>query len=150
MKIKINHPTQQAIEFAHEYLDENRERDELPLNAFHSPSSLIGPVYAEALREGIYDNTEFDIDLEKFNWKHYFILKRFLEIIQETKKRLSQQMSNEMGISRQSHNQLFKTHAGPSTYKQLFTTGKNPLSGGKKRSVRRSRRRVRRTHRRRA
>jgi len=144
MKITINHPNQQSIEFAHKYLDE--ERDEIP-NAFQSmPSRLIGVVDAEKIRNGEYDNTEYDIDLNEFKWMHYFILKRLLEIIQKTKEILLRQLSNEMGISRQSHNRLFETHAGPSRYNQSFIPGK----GGKKRSVRRSRRRVRRTHRRRA
>jgi len=144
MKITINHPNQQSIEFAHKYLDE--ERDEIPNIHELTPSRLIGIVDAKKIRNGKYDNTEFDIDLNKFNWMHYFIIKRFLEIIQKTKVMSLQQMSHEMGINPHSYHRLFRTHAGPSTYKQSFIPGK----GGKKRSVRRSRRRVRRTHRRRA
>ena len=144
MKITINHPNQQSIEFAHKYLDE--ERDEIP-NAFQSmPSRLIGVVDAEKIRNGEYDNTEYDIDLNEFKWMHYFILKRLLERIQETKRISIRQMSNEVGLNPASYHNLFKTRASPSRYKQSFIPGK----GGKKRSVRRSRRRVRRTHRRRA
>jgi hypothetical protein len=143
MKIKINHPTQEAIEFAHEYL--KQERDEIPNIHELTPSRLIGGVDAEKIRNGEYDNTEFDIDLNEFKWMHYFILKRLLERIKKTKEILLQQLSNEIGINHQSYCRLFKT---PSTHKQSFN--KNPLSGGKKRSVRRSRRRARRTYRRRA
>ena len=136
MKITINNPTEEAIAFAHEYL--KQERDELP-NIYEStmPSRLINPVNADKLRKGELDNTEFDIELDEFKWLHYFIIKRFLERIQETKRMLIQQMSTEMGISRQSYHDLFKTPRKSS-------------NGGKQRRVHRSRRRVRRTHRRRA
>jgi hypothetical protein len=132
MIITINHPTKAATEFAHDYL--NEERDERPsVFEYSRPSQLIGIQNMRALIKGDLDNIAYDIEMDPFNWLHYFILKRYLARIQETNKQFRRIFSGELGLSPGRYNTLFKTKPKP-----------NP-KGGKKRS-----RRVRRTHRRRA
>lgn len=140
MIITINKPTKEATEFAHAYLKE--ERDELPnTNEFLRPSKLIGgPEKMRALIKGELDDQAYDMEMDTFNWLHYFILKRYLERIRETNQRISSRISSELGLSHDKYNTLFRTSFKPKS------------QGGKKRSVRRNRRRRRahRTHRRRA
>lgn len=128
MKITINHPTEEAIAFAREYLNQERDGSGYELTM---PSKLIGIVNMDKLRRGRFDNTEFNIELDEFKWLHYFIIERFLERIQETNRMAIRQMSNEVGLN-------------PASYHKLFKTPRKPSNGGKKRTVRRVRRRARR------
>ena len=139
MIITINKPTKEATEFAHAYL--NEVRDERPnTNEFLRPSKLIGLENMNPLANGMLDDKAYDIEMNIFNWLHYFILKRYLKRIRETNQQFSSIISSELGLSRDKYNTLFGTSSKPKP------------QGGKKRSVRRSRRRrcAHRTHRRRA
>jgi|LakMenE18May11ns_1017448.scaffolds.fasta_scaffold9932184_5 hypothetical protein len=144
MHIKINRPTEQGISFALEYLDE--ERDELP---YYGPLTRRGvsPVFLNDLRNGKLDNNDYDIDLHPFNWNNYLIIKRYLDMMATREANPMARMSRELGLSRDSYTNLFKTHVN-SSYVPLFVPNKNPKKtkhGGKKRRIR-----ARRTHRRRA
>ena len=99
------------------------------------PSQLIGIQNVRALIKGDLDNIAYDIEMDPFNWLHYFILKRYLARIQETNQQISSRIGSELRLSPVKYKTLFKTS---------FKTKPKP-KGGKKRS-----RRVRRTHRRRA
>ena len=139
MIITINKPTKEATEFAHAYLKE--VRDERPsVYEYSRPSKLIGLENMRALIKGELDDKAYDMEMDTFNWLHYFILKRYLERIRETNQRISSRISSELGLSHDKYNTLFRTSFKPKS------------QGGKKRSVRRNRRRRRahRTHRRRA
>lgn len=146
MHIKISRPTEEGISFAKSYLEE--ERDELP---YYGPLTRMGvkPGFLHDLHNGMLDNNDYDIDLNPFSWTNYLIINRYLDKVNEATREANPmtRMSRELGLSRNSYENLFKTHVN-SSYFPLFVPNKNPKKtkhGGKKRRIR-----ARRTHRRRA
>ena len=137
MKIKINEPTETGINFAHEYL--NQERDEIPyVGSLHK---VVDSKFLTDLKNGNLDNNDYDIELHPFKWKHYLVIKRY----------------NDMYMSNPKHKMMMELGMGPNYYTQyrkkssLHVPYKNGTPrGGKKRTVRRVRRTHRRTHRHRA
>ncbi len=132
MHIKISRPTEEGISFAKSYLEE--ERDELH---YHGPLTKVGVDlrFLNDLRKGMLDDKDYDIDLNPFEWTNYLIINRYLDKVNAATREANpiKRMSRELGLSRGSYKNLFKTHANSSYF---FVPNKKTKHGGKKRRIR--------------
>jgi len=71
MKLNINEYNNKAYIFANAYLQRFRGQP------YHSTQSNVS--FDFELMNGQYDNVEFDIDPDVFNWQHIMVAERYVE-----------------------------------------------------------------------